>query len=228
MRVPRPPARAIGACLAALVAAAPPAHAQAPGPAPQIDGIVALVGANPRDEGAATPLLASDVALRAALGTLLKGPAANGAAGVPDPAAARRRAILLALLARDARLGGDDGDPAARQAILDAVTANAGGEEGFAALLASWGAGAADAATWAGDVALATGQIAYLREQIEPPSDEEVQRRLAASDRRLDGLEPKVATAELREIIIGEQLAVALAALLAQALRDGTVRIVRR
>jgi len=220
---------AAGVCLAAIVAGTSPSLAQEPDPAAMIDGIVALVGSAPGDVGAATPLLASDVALHAILGALLGGRAARGAApGAAELGAARGQAILLALLVRDARLSGEEIDPALRQAIVDTIAANAGGAEPFAALLASIGATPSDAGTWAGDVALAMGQVAYLREQIEPPSDKDVQRRFAAQDHPFVGRELKDVKARLREHIITEQLTAALGALLDQALRDGAVRIVRR
>ena len=209
---------AAGICLAALVAGTPPARAQAPDSAAMIDGIVALVGSAPGDEGAATPLLASDVALHAVLGALLG----------TEIAETQSQAILLALLVRDARLSGEEIDPATRQAIVDAITANAGGSEAFAALLAALGATSGDAGAWAGDVAVAIGQVAYMREQIEPPSDKDVQRRFAAQDHPFVGRELKDVKGRLRERIITEQLTAALGALLDQALRDGAVRIVRR
>jgi len=193
-----------------------------------IDGIVALVGSAAGDEGAATPLLASDVALHAVLGALLGGPKADLAAPRgTELAEAQSQAILLALLVRDARLSGEEIDPVIRQAIVDAITANAGGPEALAALLASLGATSGDAGAWAGDVAVAIGQVAYMREQIEPPSDKDVQRRFAVQDHPFVGRELKDIKGRLREHIVTEQLTAALGALLDQALRDGAVRIVR-
>jgi hypothetical protein len=222
---PRGPLLAAAALFLAAIAGAPSARAQA---AAAIDGIVALVGSAPGDLGAATPLLASDVALHAALGALLRGPAPIGTA--PRGAkfnAARRQAILLALLVRDARLSGEEIDPAKRQAIVDTVTANAGGPDAFAALLASLGVSASDAGVWAGDVALAAAQVVFMREQVEPPSDKDVQRRFAAQDHPFVGRELKDVKERLRELILTEQLTAALAARLDAALADGTVRIVR-
>jgi hypothetical protein len=203
--------------------------AQAPEAAAAIDRIVALVGSAPGDEGSATPLLASDVALQTALRALLDGPMPVGAApsGLEFDASCRK-AILLALLVRDARLSGEEIDSAARQAITDTITANAGGPDAFATLLASLGATAGDIGVWAGDMAMAIAQIEYMREQIEPPSDKDVQRRFAAQDHPFVGQELKAVKGRLREHIIDEQLTTALGALFGQALREGAVRIVGR
>jgi hypothetical protein len=221
---PRGPSAAAAAlCLAAIAVAAPIRSQGAAAPL-SIDGIVALVGSAPGDEGAATPLLASDVALHAALGALLEGARPRPDA---DLGRARRQAILLALLVRDARLSGEEVDAAARKAIVDTITANAGGADAFAAMLASLGATPGDAAIWAGDVALAAAQVTYMREQIEPPSDKDVQRRFAAADHPFVGRDFKDVEDRLRELMIDEQLVVALGALLGQALREGTVRFVR-
>jgi hypothetical protein len=218
----RTPLAAAALCLAAVVAASPVRTQPA-----EVDGIVALVGSAPGDEGAATPLLASDAALHAALASLLRGAPAGAPPSGEEFAAAGRQAILLSLLVRDAHQSGEEIEPAAQARVLETVTANAGGEGAFAALLASLGAAAADASAWAGDVALAAAQLAYMREQIEPPSDKEVQRRFAAQDHPFVGRELKEVRGRLRELMMSEQLAAALGALFVQALRDGSVRIVR-
>jgi hypothetical protein len=222
---PRGPSAAAAAlCLAAIAVAAPIRSQGAAAPL-SIDGIVALVGSAPGDEGAATPLLASDVALHAALGALLEG--ARTRPPDADLGRARRQAILLALLVRDARLSGEEVDAAAWKAIVDTITANAGGPDAFAAMLASLGATPGDAVIWAGDVALAAAQVTYMREQIEPPSDKDVQRRFAAAGHPFVGRDFKDVKDRLRELMIDEQLVVALGALLGQALREGAVRFVR-
>jgi len=228
--IPVAAARARGPLLAAAMIglAAFTAASAARAQAAAIDGIIALVGSAPGDEGAATPLLASDVALHAALASLLGGSApADASPRGAKIAPARRQAILLALLVRDARLSGEEIDPAVRQAIVDAVTANAGGRDAFAALLASLGASEGDVGVWAGDVAMAAAQLTYMREQVEPPSDKDVQRRFAAQDHPFVGRPLKDVKGRLRELMIAEQLVAALAAELAEALTDGTVRIVR-
>ena len=225
---PSGPVVAIAALCLAAVGWGSAALAQNGDAAPAIDGIVALVGSSPGDEGSATPVLASDVALHAALAARIEGPAPAGALAIAaGTAAARRQVILLALLVREGRQSGEEIDPAARQGIVDAITANAGGADAFAALLASLGATPGDVSVWAGDVVLAIGQLSYMREQVEPPSDKDVQRRFAAADHPFVGRELKDVRSRLREIMINEQLTVALGALLGQALSDGTVRIVR-
>jgi len=213
---------------AALLLAALAAPQQGSAEAGPIDGIVALVGSAPGDEGTATPLLASDVALHAVLGALLSGPVEAPAPPRGDEfTAAGRQAILLALLVREARQSGEEADPAVARAIVARIAANAGGADAFAALLASLGATPADAELWAGDLALAVAQAAYMREQVEPPSDKDVQRRFAEQDHPFVGHELKDVKGRLRELMITEQLSSALGAMLGQALREGAVRFVR-
>jgi hypothetical protein len=194
-----------------------------------VDGIVALVGSIGGDEGAATPVLESDVALGTALGDLLGGAVAGTAAERPegDARAPLRRTILLALLARQARLSGEEVDPEARQVIIDRVTANAGGAAALAGLLERLGAGEADLASWASDVALAAQQVEYMRERIEPPSDKELLQRFERGDHPYAGLEFKDAKHRLRAFLVSEALRSVIAAQLAEAIDEGAVRMFR-
>lgn len=197
--------------------------------AARADGIVALVGAVDGDEGGAVPVLESDVAMHAALGDLLGGLVPDAGAARPagsDPAPLRRT-ILVALLARQARLGGEEVDPEARQAIIDRVTANAGGGEALAALLERLGGGEADLAAWAGDVALAAQQVEYMRERIEPPSEKELLERFERGDHPYAGMAFKDARHRLRALVVSEALRAAIAAQLAEAIGGGAVRMFR-
>jgi hypothetical protein len=214
--------------LVAEIALCTSAEAQRADGASPVDGIAALVGAANGDEGAATPVLDSDVALGAALGDLLGGIARGVSAG--DSGNSDKivhRAVLLAFLARQARFGGEEIDLAARQSIVDRVTANAGGAEALAELLERYGASDADLVAWAGDVALAVRQIEYLRERIEPPTEKELLGRFEKGDHPFRDLDFMEAKNRLRAFIVAEALRAAIAAELAEAFEKNTVRIFR-
>jgi hypothetical protein len=223
MRGPAIPALALlAACCLSFDASAQGAEDRRPA-----DGIVAIVGAVTGDEGAATSLLASDVALEGALSDLLAGRAPVEAQDAARERAALGRTVLVALLARQAILSGEDVDPAAKQAIVDRVTASAGGAEAIADLLERYGARGADLAAWAGDVALAARQIEYLRERIEPPSDKELLGRFERGDHPFRGSELKDVKHRLRAFVVDEALRAAIGAQLAEAIEQGAVRVFR-
>ncbi len=220
--------RAAGGCALALAATLLAGRVAAAGgsadPAP-LDGVVAVLGAAAGDEGTTLCVLQSDIELQAIFGALLAGRAPASSASADGTAL--RRTLLVALLARQAVLSGEEIDPAAEQAIIDRVTTAAGGAEALAALLERQGAAEADLATWAGDVSLAARQIEYLRERLEPPSDKELLQRFERGDHPFAGLGFTDARRRLRAYIVDEAVRRAVAAQLAEAIEQGAVRIFR-
>lgn len=167
----------------------PLAAAAQPGGEVVIDGIAVLAGGLMGDESAASPVLLSDIELEARLILLRSfGPAwSEKEIGDDLMARARRRVAYTRLMARQARQIGEEIQPGQKVYLRKQLVELADGEEGLANLVKSCGAAEKDLGAWIEDALLAMAQLTYLRERIEPPTEEELERLFAAGGHPFEG-----------------------------------------
>ena len=134
-----------------------------------VDGISAIVGNRSSNESDAQPVLLSDITFDAILITSLRlGPGA----GYEDPAEkdwekARRQAVLVRLLAAQARLLHETVTSDDKQAIRDEISTLAGGDMTLYRVLARHGIDPQLIDIFIENVALALTQIQYFEEQTD-------------------------------------------------------------
>jgi hypothetical protein len=203
-------------------------HADPPAGSIMLDGIAALTAGLPSDESAAIPILKSDLELEARFLLVRRhGPSwKNQPIDESIRVAARRSAAFIKLLARQARQMGEAVDPTTRNALVDGLTTQAGGQDQMADLLRQSGADRDDLKAWAVDAALAIIKLTYLEERAEPPSDLETSARFAAGGHPFMGRELADVRSEFRRWLMDKQVERMLEEELASTLRHRWIRII--
>jgi hypothetical protein len=228
--------RATGSSLASLVLALccavgvpAPLRADPPADAVLIDGLSLMAGGRPADESGATPVLISDVGLEADL--LLVRRFGTDWERAPRSAQllleARRVAAIVTLLAGQARQMGEEVGLAQIEAARKLITERAGGPAALAALLERHGAGPERLDRWLTDSLLATAQVRYITERIEPPTDEDVAELEPTGGPGLDDQELRAARDQLRDQIHDRKVARAVADWLESSLERSLLRLLR-
>jgi len=154
-----------------------------------VDGITVLSGGLVGDDSVASPVLRSDVELEARLMLLLsRGPAWSSAAIDEELIArARRRISHVRLMSRQARQIGEVIQPGDKAKLRSSLEKLAGGVDALVRIAESCGADEGDLDIWVEDTLLAAAQLTYLRERLEPPGDEELERIFAEGDHPFAG-----------------------------------------
>ena len=133
-----------------------------------IDGISVITGSHTSNESEATPILLSDIEFEATLilaSTL--GPGAILDSTSPqDWRRAKRQAVLLRMLAAQARYLHETASETDTHSILKALTRMVGGESAMSTLLTRLGLGFQELTLFSETAALALTQLQYFEEQV--------------------------------------------------------------
>ncbi|MCP4602670.1 MAG: hypothetical protein GY847_19505 [Proteobacteria bacterium] len=145
-----------------------------------IDGLAVLAGGIAADESDSIAVYLSDVEFEAALLRIRRfGPAGvDGKLDKKTRLEARRSAILIRMLARQAKQFQEVVDPGDSVALRDELIARAGGLEAMERLFARFGMNRNDLKNWTETALLATTQIRYVEDQVDIPSDREIINRI--------------------------------------------------
>jgi hypothetical protein len=219
---------AVSALLLAL-ACAGSATADPPDDALLLDGLGALVGEREDDEGAATPILLSQVGFEAQLLLVRKLGPGWREVEVDEQTwvAARRIVVLTRMFSRQARLMGEMVDPELLEAQTAELVERAGGEEAMAEILERHGVSQDDLVRWVEDALLAAQQVRFERERLDPPTEKELARKFEDGGHGLEGREFDEVRAEYRRTVLREQTRQAILVRLGSTLQRGLLRIIR-
>ena len=222
--------RLVSISIAAILLAVPATGlADPPEGALLLDGLCALSGERAEDEGAATPVLLSEVGLEAHL--LLVRRIGPGWRDVEIDEAtwieARRIATLTRVFSRQGRSMGETVDSAQLQDQVEEIVARAGGDAAMDELLTLHGAARDDLTRWVEDALLAAQQVRFERERLDPPTDKELSRKFADGGHGLEGREFDEVRAEYRRTVIREQTRQAILVRLGSTLQRGLLRLIR-
>ncbi len=193
-----------------------------------IDGLAALVGGQAANELDSIAILKSDMEFEAAL-LLLR----NGSGGLDRELdgvirkEALRCAVLIRMLARQAKQFEEVVKPGEKAALRKALVRRAGGPEQMEALLARYGMGEDDLATWMETALLASTQIRYIEDQVDLPSDREIEERAQVELSQKSGVEEGVTYEKYRRLIIEERTKRSVKRWLDSLLEGGRVRIMQ-
>jgi hypothetical protein len=203
------------------------AAADTPKGAVRLDGLAMLAGGRESDESDSIPVLVSDVEFEAALVLLRKQSSIE-----PDLRSdaevwkkARRSAVLVRMLSRNAKQLGESIDPSLAETLENELIERAGGPDAMDLMLARFGVESRDLKTCAENALLAAGRLRYMEEQVDIPSDREIVERIQQD---ADG-DPKneQAYGKYRRLILEERLNLSIAAWLNDILAKGRVRILK-
>jgi len=215
--------------LAVAVLASEPGLTDPPDDALLLDGLSVLIGERAEDEGAASPVLLSEVGLEAHL--LLVRRIGPGWRDVEIDEAtwieARRIAALTKMFGRQGRLMGETVDSDILRTQTDAIVARAGGIAAMDELLSRHGASRDDLNRWVEDALLAAQQVRFERERIDPPTEKELSRKFEDGGHGLEGNEFAEVRAEFRRTVLREQTRQAILVRLGSTLQRGLLRLIR-
>jgi len=193
-----------------------------------LDGVSVLAGGRDSNESDASLLLLSDIELEASL--ILVG--RYGAAGLERPLTkalwkeARRRATLILLMAAQARQLNELVSNDEKQALLEEITEQMGGRASLHAFLERIGVERPSLDKWIENAALALRQLKYVGDQVEVPSNREIEARMDTDSR---GLEKNLESVRerYRELIMKEKTDEQIRQWLRELSMEGAMRVVR-
>lgn len=222
-----------------LVAAAPPTNleAQAKGPEAQvkgapkavlIDGIAVLAGGRATNEAESMRILQSDLEFESAL-LLLRRDRPVPPNRIRDARiwlVAQRSAVLIRILANQARQFQETADTAASAAVKRVLVTRAGGKEAMSALLNRFGMKERDLDAWIENALLAATQLRYIRDQVDTPSDREIKAEMLTSGTAdLSEEEKQRAYERAQQRIIEGRLENSFRTWIRELLKEGRIRI---
>ena len=141
-----------------------------------LDSLSVLIGEGTSDEADSIPLLLSDLELEFSLFVARKPGRAATSALADDEMRneARRSAVLVKILARQARRLGGAPDRELVDALVGELTERIGGADAMRLLLGRFGSDEKDLRSWAEDAILAAEQIRYVEEQVDLPFEKDL------------------------------------------------------
>jgi len=191
-----------------------------------LDGISALVGGKSESAFDATPLLLSHLVLEARLYRTLQGRLAPKPPTHEELNLTRRIAVIVRLLAQDARRRGEAANAETREALEALLTRRVGGPEAVDRLLSDYGSDRTYLRAWLDSLLLAGSRLHEEATQLDAPSAAAVREILAAQ-----GIPPRQMTpakrAEARRLAIASKLIAKLATALESALATGRFQVLR-
>ncbi len=194
-----------------------------------IDGLAVHAGSRSIDEADSITVFLSDVEFEAALLLVIKhGP--TGVHGDLDEKTrlkARRSAVLIRMLARQAKQFQEVVSPEDIAALKDELTVQAGGPEAMTRLLARFGMSKTHLENWVQTALLATTQIRYIEEQADIPSDGEIADRFEQENPYNTPTERQDAYEAYRRTILQERKEQLVKSWLEGILAEGRVRIIK-
>jgi hypothetical protein len=188
-----------------------------------IDGISVITGSQTSNESDATPVLLSDVEFEA----MLIRAASLGPGAVLERIAseewqrAQRQAVLMRLLAAQARYLHEQASEEEKSAIRAETIAMVGGETAMDRLLARLGLGFQELDLFSETAALALTQIRYFEEQVELPKPRKGPRRRP----RFDKEDP--ISKRYRRLVLQEQAEEQIIKWISDLIENGHIRMVR-
>jgi len=191
-----------------------------------IDRIVVLIETSSSDGGASVPVLTSDIALQVRLDMVGIGGSDWRSVPVDDRMVrgALRTIVLTRWAARQARQMGVETNRQQRAAARSKLLETIGGHDRMSRLLGEVGADMDDLDRWIDDRSLATEQMEYLRERIEPPTDKALAGAFAAGGHPFAGRDPADVRAAFKRYYMDRLVRSELTILLDEAINDGSIR----
>ncbi len=204
--------------------------AQTPQDAVLIDGLAALAGGQPKNEADAVPILLSDIDFAAVLLMGKDRDPIQSDASLDDQVRteARRAAVLIHLLAQQAKQLKETPDPEQATALRQDIIARFNGKEGMHRLLKRFGMTEAALDHWIDKIILAAKQIHYAESQIELSADEapKTQHRMSESKPQMNS-DIENGYDSFRRLIIEERSKQAIERWLENVIKSGNIRIVK-
>ena len=216
------------AALATIVIASNTAHTQQTENEILLDAISVLVGSRASKESDATPLLLSDVEFEATL--ILVG--RFGPGGLHKRMTktlwleGRRRVTLIRLLANQARQLHEVATIVEKKYLLQEIVEQMGGKKPMDNFLIQLGVGRDTLNVWIENAALALTQIGYVEEQVELPSNKDIEARIAR-DSKSDNSASKDIREKYREMIMEEKTDEQIRRWLIDLSLEGSIRVIR-
>ncbi|MCP4678170.1 MAG: hypothetical protein GY854_22185 [Deltaproteobacteria bacterium] len=200
-----------------------------PSDAVLVDGLAALAGGQAANELDSIVILKSDMEFEAAL-LLLRRNVSGGLDKKLDDVTrkeARRCAVLIRMLARQAKQFQEVVNPEEKTALRKALVSRAGGPDQMEALLARHGMGESDLTAWIETALLASTQVRYMEDQVDLPSDREIDERARVESSQKSGVEEGDTYDKYRRLIIEERTKQSVKRWLDSLLEGGRVRIMQ-
>lgn len=195
-----------------------------------MDGVSVLAGSRASNEADASLLLLTDVELEASL--ILVG--RYGPAGLSRPRSkslwkeARRRATLVLRMASQARQLNEVVTRDEKEALRAEITQQMGGKSSLDAFLERIGVAESALENWIENAALALRQLKVVADQVEVPSNREIEARMGGdSDNSGAGNNLESVRERYRELIMKERTDEQIRQWLRELSMDGAVRVVR-
>ena len=194
-----------------------------------IDGIAVLAGGQAANETESTRILLSDLQFESVLLLLRRGNPIpqNRIRDARIWLVAQRSAVLIRVLANQARQFQETVDSAEASAVKRILIERAGGNENMESLLGRFGMAERHLDAWVENALLAETQIRYVREQVDTPSDKEIKVRMLTGSEAGTPEEKQEAYENTRKRIVEERMETTFEVWMKQLLKEGRIRIVQ-
>ena len=194
-----------------------------------IDGIAVLAGGRSSNEGESMRILLSDLEFESALLLLRRGQPIpkNRIRDARIWLVAQRSAVLIRILAHQARQFQETIGSADAAAVKRVLVGRAGGKKGMKRLLERFGMTFRDLDAWIENALLAATQIRYIRDQVDSPSDREIQAKMLTEPGTKDRADKQAAYEKAQQLIIDERLERTFQTWLRELLKEGRIRVIQ-